>query len=265
MKLPTKRKVMKHAAILIAILILLILVLSVRKEATETSRITFRYSSHYAVELAYLDNTQVDNDTWEVAITGPEDYGVLLIRNCGEEETFNFKCTTPEGWDVSFEKQKITLRNHSVGWCVLTFAVLSQTPSTALINITAVSAHNPAVSDTLTLLCRVVNTNGKVTKKGDQVVVSYTVWDENGSELDSGTLPATAGEPEAGPFGQVTYIDGFYLGLLGMERGGLGGFGPGETKQIKVPPELAYGVDSGHELSNETLIFELTLKAVIAP
>jgi FKBP-type peptidyl-prolyl cis-trans isomerase 2 len=102
---------------------------------------------------------------------------------------------------------------------------------------------------------------GSVTRKGDKVVVEYILHDLDGNQLDAGTLPATAGERYVGPAQQLGYITGFYMGLLGMVKPSLGGLGaPGETKTIRVPPELAYGTDpNAHELGGMTLIFTLTI------
>jgi hypothetical protein len=102
---------------------------------------------------------------------------------------------------------------------------------------------------------------GTVTSKGDKVVVDYVLHDLEGNQIDAGTLPATAGERYVGPAQQLGYITGFYMGLLGMRKPGLGGLGgPGETKTIRVPPELAYGTDpAAHELGGMVLIFTLTL------
>ena len=92
-------------------------------------------------------------------------------------------------------------------------------------------------------------------------MVEYVLHDLDGNQLDAGTLPATAGERYVGPAQQLGYITGFYMGLLGMKKPGLGGLGAtGETKTIRVPPELAYGTDpDAHELGGITLIFTLTL------
>lgn len=145
-------------------------------------------------------------------------------------------------------------------WNVISYQLSSEVDvGTYYATIRAAATDDERLADELTLKLDVTDTEGVTTKKGDQVVVEYTVWDEDGNELDSGTLPATAGEPEAGPAGQVAYIDGFYLGLLGMQKDPLS-LAYGETKKVRVPPELAYGTDpEAHELGGVTLIFELTI------
>ena len=211
--------------------------------------------------LFYLDNTEAANDTWKVTISNSVDQGVLLLRNRQDvEDSFSFHALAPEGWKIGFEKESVTVGNDSVAWNVITYT-LPDSASTGSynVNISAISKNNGTVRN-ITLVCEVAALDGNMAQKGDQLLVTYVLWDENRTgQLDSGTLPATCGEPEAGPAGQVGYIDGFYLGLYGMEKGGVLGASPGETKEILVPPELAYGVNSGSELSDMWLIFQQTL------
>jgi FKBP-type peptidyl-prolyl cis-trans isomerase len=127
--------------------------------------------------------------------------------------------------------------------------------------ITATVDEAPiAVNSSITLRA-VSSSQGEVTTKGDKVIVDYVLHDLDGNQIDAGTLPATAGERYVGPAQQLGYITGFYMGLLGMRKPGMAGLGaPGETKSIRVPPELAYGTDpQAHELGGMVLIFTLTL------
>jgi hypothetical protein len=212
------------------------------------------------VKLMYLDNTQVDNYTYKVRITGTTDYGVLIVKNIGEvKDEYALSVNSTGGVTAALDKSSISLDNRSLTWCIITYSVAGDAGTHDVI-ITAVSKSNPNVRANITLQCEIANPEGVVTQKGDQVYLAYHLTDENGTVLDEGTLPAIAGEQEAGPLGQVSYIDGFYLGLLGMEKGGPLDNGQYESKQIRVPPEMAYGVDSGHELSDMYLIFTQTLE-----
>ena len=213
-----------------------------------------------AVKLMYLDNTRIDNHTYKVRITGTTDYGVLIVKNIGElKDEYALSVNASGGVSAALEKSKVTLDNTSLTWLVVTYSVSAST-GTHDVLIEAVSTSNSNVRANITLRCELANPDGVVTEKGDQVMVAYRVTDENGTLLDEGTLPAIAGEQEAGPIGQFGYIHGFYMGLLGMEKGGPLDNGQYETKEIRVPPEMAYGVDSGHELSDMYLIFTQTLE-----
>lgn len=210
------------------------------------------------IGLTYLDDTEISEDVYAVSICAPKDCGIILINNTGEKsDEFRFKAEdVPDSWGITFEHDMMHVDPEGILWNTIYYETSSPAGS-YFANITAASVNSPDVKDTLTLRLDVTETDGITTKKGDQVLVEYVLWDTDGNELDSGMLPATAGEPGAGPAGQVTYIDGFYLGLLGMEKERLA---EGETKKIRVPPELAYGTDpDAHELGGETLIFQLTI------
>ena len=87
-------------------------------------------------------------------------------------------------------------------------------------------------------------------KKGDRVKVHYTGKLEDGSVFDSSIgkdpLEFTAGA------GQM--IKGFDSAVIGMEVG--------EEKEVKIPPEEAYGVSGSHPLAGKTLIFKIKLVSI---
>lgn len=242
--------------IIIIIFIMILTGLSIVSIRTE-KQVSETYKG--SVDLTYLDDTEISEDVYTINICGPKDCGILLINNTGEKtDSFRFKADVPNGFDISFEHDILQVNTEGIGWNTIYYET-SSPAGLYFANITATSVNSPDVKDTLILRLDVTKTDGVTTEKGDQVIVQYIVWDTDGNELDSGTLPATAGEPGAGPAGQITYIDGFYLGLLGMEKERLA---EGETKKIRVPPELAYGTDpEAHELGGETLIFQLTIVA----
>ena len=96
-------------------------------------------------------------------------------------------------------------------------------------------------------------------ENGDYVEVNYTGRLENGSIFDSSIEevakesvfydPSREYEPLGFVVGEGTLIEGFEKGVLGMELG--------EKKEIRIPPEQAYGTSGAHPLAGETLIFEI--------
>jgi hypothetical protein len=222
---------------------------------------------NWGLNLTYLDNTEMNPGEYKVQISSTTDYGVLLVDNTGvAEDTIELEVLQePEGWSVSLDRSSVTMDNESIEVIVVTYSVASGASGEEAVVIqgTSKDALLPT-SINVTLYCVVSGTGGEVTQTGDKVSVDYTVWDTQGQPLDSGTLPATAGEKYVGPAKNLGYIVGFYMGLIGMEKPGgiIGLLGTGETKQIKVPPQLAYGTDpNAHELGGETLIFELTINS----
>lgn len=244
-------------ALLIIIIVALFSITNIKTEKQKETEIHVT-----GIDLTYLDDTEISENLYAVGICAPKDCGIILINNTGEKtDEFRFKAEdVPDGWGITFEQDTMHVDPEGILWNTIYYET-SAPQGSYFANITATSVNNPNVKDTITLRLDVTKTDGVTTEKGDQVLVQYILWDTDGNQLDSGTLLATAGEPGAGPAGQVTYIDGFYLGLLGMEKER---FAEGETKKIRVPPELAYGTDpDAHELGGETLIFQLTIMASV--
>ena len=100
------------------------------------------------------------------------------------------------------------------------------------------------------LILLLVGCQTMAVKKGDQVQVHYTGTLEDGTEFDSSKgkdpLDFTAGA------GQM--IKGFDDAVIGMEVG--------EEKEIKIPPEEAYGTSGSHTLAGKTLIFKIRLVSI---
>ena len=94
---------------------------------------------------------------------------------------------------------------------------------------------------------------GDEAKAGDKVKVHYTGWLDSGKKFDS-----TAGaKPYEFTLGQGNVIKGWDEGIAGMKVGG--------KRQLRIPPELAYGED-GHAPQvppNATLIFDVRLVAAM--
>lgn len=93
--------------------------------------------------------------------------------------------------------------------------------------------------------------DGPAAEKGDIVRFDYNAWLEEGAVLfDSSTQ---AGRPASLPLGQ-SGLEGLDLGMVGIKSG--------ETRQIRIPPELAYGEEGAGQgiiPPNATLIFEIRL------
>jgi len=93
---------------------------------------------------------------------------------------------------------------------------------------------------------------GAEAKPGSKVKVHYTGWLMSGKKFDS----SVGGAPYDLTLGQGEVIKGWDEGVAGMKVGG--------KRQLKIPPQLAYGED-GHPPQippNSTLIFDVTLVAV---
>lgn len=86
---------------------------------------------------------------------------------------------------------------------------------------------------------------------GDVVIVDYTLWLPDGTEIDSGTnarFTLNAG----------SVIDGFRLGMEGML--------PGETRLIVVPSALGYGAGGTSGIPpHSVLVFRVTLNELNPP
>lgn len=91
---------------------------------------------------------------------------------------------------------------------------------------------------------------GPVAGTGKQVKVNYTGWLLNGKEFDSSEK---AGRPFSFLLGTGEVIKGWDQGLVGMSVGG--------KRQLRIPPNLAYGDrGAGADIPpNSTLIFDVEL------
>ena len=85
---------------------------------------------------------------------------------------------------------------------------------------------------------------------GMRLKVHYTGWLTNGKKFDSSF---DRGEPFTFQLGKHRVIRGLEEGLKGMRVGGI--------RQVRVPPEMAYGKrGSGAEIPpNSTLVFDVEL------
>ena len=92
---------------------------------------------------------------------------------------------------------------------------------------------------------------GATATMGKKVTVHYTGWLTNGKKFDSSL---DRGQPYVvQPLGNAPVIKGWNEGLVGMKVGG--------KRQLRIPPELAYGDRgaAGVIPPNATLIFDIEL------
>jgi FKBP-type peptidyl-prolyl cis-trans isomerase len=88
---------------------------------------------------------------------------------------------------------------------------------------------------------------------GSTVKVHYTGWLTSGKKFDSSVGHAPF---EVTPLGSAPVIKGWNEGIVGMKVGG--------KRQLRIPPDLAYGADGypGVIPPNSTLIFDVQLLSV---
>lgn len=94
---------------------------------------------------------------------------------------------------------------------------------------------------------------GAVANDGDKVKVHYTGWFTSGKKFDSSV---DANQPYSFTIGKNEVIKGWDEGVTGMKVGG--------KRQLRIPPELAYG-EAGYKSiipPNAILIFDVQLLAV---
>jgi peptidylprolyl isomerase len=92
-------------------------------------------------------------------------------------------------------------------------------------------------------------TDGKIAKKGDKVIVHYTGKLTNGEVFDSSV---TRGQPFSFNLGEGEVIKGWDEGFSLIKIG--------EKATLRIPPELGYGSRANGAIpANSTLIFEVEL------
>ena len=91
---------------------------------------------------------------------------------------------------------------------------------------------------------------GAVAQAGQHVKVDYTGWLTNGKKFDSSV---GTGRPFDFMLGAGQVIKGWDEGIAGMKVGG--------KRQLRIPPDLAYGAGGYSTLipPNSTLIFDVQL------
>jgi len=94
---------------------------------------------------------------------------------------------------------------------------------------------------------------GAVAQAGQTAKVHYTGWLTNGKKFDSSVGKSPY---EVTPLGSAPVIKGWNEGIVGMKVGG--------KRQLRIPPELAYGASGypGAIPPNATLIFDVQLLSV---
>jgi FKBP-type peptidyl-prolyl cis-trans isomerase len=94
---------------------------------------------------------------------------------------------------------------------------------------------------------------GPTALRGQKVKVDYTGWLTNGKKFDSSV---GTGKPFGFTLGEGQVVKGWDEGVAGMKVGG--------KRQLKIPPQLAYGERGypGAIPPNATLVFDVRLVAV---
>jgi FKBP-type peptidyl-prolyl cis-trans isomerase len=94
---------------------------------------------------------------------------------------------------------------------------------------------------------------GDEAKSGDHVKVHYTGWFTTGKKFDSSV---DAHQPYSFTLGAGNVIKGWDEGVAGMKIGG--------KRQLRIPPELAYGEKGYKNIipANATLIFDVQLLSI---
>ncbi|HEX6982934.1 MAG TPA: FKBP-type peptidyl-prolyl cis-trans isomerase [Balneolaceae bacterium] len=99
----------------------------------------------------------------------------------------------------------------------------------------------------------------------DEILVRYTGRTKDGEIFDSTYRNGATSRrllnltpvpiPGPGPRPISPLIEGFRRGLLGMKEGG--------KRVLVIPPSLGYGENEGHDLQNDTLIFDIELVEIL--
>lgn len=101
-----------------------------------------------------------------------------------------------------------------------------------------------------------VEGSGEPVSRNDLITFNFNAWRGDGILFDSSTQ---AGQPAQFTLGTS--------GLPGLDEG-MEGMLVGEKRQIKIPPEMAYGAEGAGDVipPNDTIIFEIELiEAVVSP
>ena len=95
--------------------------------------------------------------------------------------------------------------------------------------------------------------SGETAAKGQSATVHYTGWLTNGKQFDSSVK---RNKPFTFPVGRRKVIKGWDEGVVGMKVGG--------KRQLKVPPDLGYGLRGSPPAipKDATLVFEVELLSV---
>jgi FKBP-type peptidyl-prolyl cis-trans isomerase len=128
---------------------------------------------------------------------------------------------------------------------------LAQTKAPAATGPTKVTGDGTKTSTGLQYWDIKVGT-GRTADRGNTVKVHYTGWLTNGKKFDS----SVGGQPFQFRIGAHQVIAGWEEGVTGMKVGG--------KRQLRIPPNLAYGKDGypGAIPPNATLVFDIELLRV---
>ncbi len=130
--------------------------------------------------------------------------------------------------------------------------ITQQSEQSAVDQGTAAEQSQSQAMQNLKIVDTVVGT-GTAAAAGDTVSVLYTGKFDNGTVFDASSLHGN--QPFSFILGVNQVIQGWDLGLIGMKVGG--------TRELTIPPELAYGSSGqGSIPPNSTLHFTVQLLSV---
>ncbi|MCA9943223.1 MAG: FKBP-type peptidyl-prolyl cis-trans isomerase [Anaerolineales bacterium] len=117
---------------------------------------------------------------------------------------------------------------------------------------TSIEESDYIVTDTGLKFFMITEGSGELIEAGDQVTLHYTMWDEEGNQLETSfdfgqPVPIIAGAGQAGP--------GWDEALLMMSSSG--------KAQFVLTPELAYGEQAANAPTEGNLIFEIEIVDVV--
>jgi hypothetical protein len=203
--------------------------------------------------------------TWEHQ--GPGDYAHLAIHNVDDVSPLPLSIKVDHA-AVSLDGQgQGLLLEIAAGDAVVIPLRLEAGLSEALFTITLSHVSLPSASISLDVDAYSDGTEKDRHARNERLNVAYTVWDaDTGDQLDSGLLPATAGEDPmcSTPVPWVCYIEGFGWGLVGLDANMEESLTlSGTTHRVLLPPDLAYADRDGHVIQDRWLLFELELEQLL--
>ncbi len=260
----------------------------VKSIAETENTIVLDFNHRYAGQTLIISIEILDvNTEYGIALTPYDDahaIGIgrttgfaILIENYGNnDDTVDVSIAEqPTDWTVELSFSNVALETEETRCLIVT----CRAPKTAIAKnyplvITGRSRSDPELESTARLELMAKTIGGRAVQDGDNVTVNYfgglptgelfdTSMEAIGTDAD---LPAISefeyGQADRSGRFERAYrpltitvgdmIEGFNEALIGMRVG--------ETKVVTIPPEKAYGREgSGHRLSGETLIFQLTL------
>jgi hypothetical protein len=176
---------------------------------------------------------------------------LLLVTNTGAAaDTFDLTYSGASGgWAVAFDNSRVIVNKDGAQYAIAT--VTAPASGLASIKITATSANNNSVSDSVDLDCEVSDFGDKTADYGDEVTVYYVLVDR-GTDGEynpdkwvynqGGNFPFTIGSG---------VIEGFSNMAIGMKAG--------ETRVALFSAEESYGNNPSDGKPDGPLLYEMAM------